>query len=75
MQGQEDISTEMTEDLPLRNSAENNTDKIITSQWAKTTMHKIAYGHTEKEAGISAEEMAGAEVVREASLSLALESE
>lgn len=38
-------------------------------------MHKIAYGHTEKEAGISAEEMAGAEVVREASLSLALESE
>ena len=37
-------------------------------------MHKIAYGHTEKEAGTSVGEKAGAKVVREAAIGLDLES-
>lgn len=58
----------ISQDLPLRNSAETNIYKNYnTTMSLKRSMHKSAYMHTKKEAGTSAGEMVWAKVIREAS--------
>lgn len=59
----------MSQDLPLRNSAETNIHKNYNITMSlRRGVHKSAYIHTKKEAGTTAGEIVWAKVIREASL-------